>query len=191
MHLSPGWTYLRIGLPLDGPVSRVLLVFAPALFDTLQAAAPPIDRNLERQKIWYNNQKATNVDAYRAAHSSMARNSYSKNPAKHVAAVVASRATSISTKKFYCEPCDLSCRSDHDLKVQKKTKGHLKKTGEFDNTVNMTPAHARAVKNKSHYCKACDLTCRTAYELGNHNKTKSHLRKMAQIRGVDSSSMLN
>ena len=185
-------------LPCDGLYSHCCLQEGVAgdfglIAEELEGKAAEVrqrrlDRNLERQKVWYKIQKATNVDAYRAAHNSMARNTYNKSPAKHVAAVVASRATSISTKKFYCEPCDLACRSDRDLKVHKKTKGHVKKTGEFDNTVNVKPAHARAVKNKSHHCKACDLVCRKAYELGNHNKTRAFsakwLKSGASIRAL-------
>jgi phosphatidylinositol glycan class Q protein len=38
---ASGWTCLWMDLPWDGPASKALFVFAPALFDTLQAAAPP------------------------------------------------------------------------------------------------------------------------------------------------------
>jgi hypothetical protein len=125
------------------------------------------------------------IDAYRAAHNAMARKGYGKHPANHAATVVASQATYTSTERLYYEPCEFSAEYSR-LESHKKTKGHLKKTGESDHKVNVEPAHARAVKKNDQHGGPYGLACRTAYELGNPNKIKSHLRKMADIEVFES-----
>ena len=148
------------------------------------------DKSVVRSKNWVQHQLATNADARRAGEAATMISLRSKSPGKHVAETLKTRDKARASNKYYCKPRDLTCRTNFDLKAHKKTKKHLRKTGQVDPTSNLQPAHARAVANKTHYWMACDLACKSRSELETH-KTKSNLRKVTQIGVPDSSSMLD
>jgi hypothetical protein len=70
--------------------------------------------------------------AYRARKLVKQERYASNNPEKAKAFSMNAQANAKANKKYYCETCDLACKSDFDLKAHKKTKIHLRNAAQID-----------------------------------------------------------
>ncbi len=131
-----------------------------------------IDAAAAASSEYHKRQMETNSDAYHLWKRVKQATYASKNPEKVDATARNAQAKAIEEKKYYCEPCDLPCKSDHDLTVHLKTEKHRQN------------AEGRA--KKPFVCQLCNKDYNSKDQLTRHNKAKKHLRKMAETKVLES-----
>lgn len=70
-------------------------------------------------------------------------------------------------KKYFCEPCDIVCRSNFELQRHYNTKKHERvRSGTF----------------KNYHCELCDHTYGSHTQLEIHKNTKKHINAKKNLK---------
>jgi hypothetical protein len=100
----------------------------------------------------------------------------------------------IDEKRFHCDVCPQSCRSQALLDRHLESKSHLRMVaaaaGIPEKVKPLTPQQRcaqKAIDEKRFYCAICPRTCPTQASLNTHLKTAGHIKKAAEVEGQTAS----